>query len=488
MKTRLTIVSLVLTALGLASVTPVRAEYVEFLALSGVFLPGKVTINPGGTITLRHSKGNFYFKKDEVVIHKGKSIREQYAAMLSKAKGSKNAANVYTVARWALKHAMLKEFYEAINDTLAFDSQHEGAKKVKALKAQMDVPVAEVPQLEQDLRKFCSKPEMKIQTSNHFILLHDLTASSTGTGKSRVRRDRATERLALLEKVYESFMLTFFSQGVPLEVPQERLKVVMFANHADYTKFSVAQDATLRFADGYWSPVTNISVFYDHATNDRMKELSKIGERMQKEVQDLQRRGARGLGELKHVADTIKLLGDMEQEGADVEVVSHECTHQIAGNTGLLPRHVRVPRWVHEGLAAYFESPSDTAGWSGVGAVNEQRIMFYRALAPDREHSNINFIVADKIFTFAGDNIGNILHGYGQAWALTHFLMESHFDKFILFYKKLGEMPPDIALSPEILTGLFDSVFGPERANLDVEWRAYMDGLKTDLQIVLDAE
>ena len=101
----------------------------------------------------------------------------------------------------------------------------------------------------------------------------------------------------------------------------------------------------------------------------------------------------------------------------------------MAGNTGLLPRHVRIPSWVHEGLATYFETPNG-AMWSGIGAVNESRLSLYRALERDREHSNIGFIVGDQIFDYAG-SLGAKLHGYGQAWALTHFLMEKHFDKFI---------------------------------------------------------
>src|SRR5690606_516762 len=142
------------------------------------------------------------------------------------------------------------------------------------------------------------------------------------------------------------------------------------------------------------------------------------------------------------------------------------------------------PSWIHEGLATYFESPKN-ATWSGIGAVNSQRMEWYRALEKDREHSNIEFIVGDKIFKFAGSH-GSILHGYGQAWALTHFLMDRHFAKLIEFYRKLSLMPRDIVLSPELVNSVFDSVFDPtDRKNLDMEWRQYMSRLKTDFQIAI---
>ena len=35
--------------------------------------------------------------------------------------------------------------------------------------------------------------------------------------------------------------------------------------------------------------------------------------------------------------------------------VSHSATQQLAANTGLLPRRVEIPHWVHDGLATYFQ-------------------------------------------------------------------------------------------------------------------------------------
>ena len=41
------------------------------------------------------------------------------------------------------------------------------------------------------------------------------------------------------------------------------------------------------------------------------------------------------------------MLVEIERENSDIEVVSHETTHQMAGNTGLLPRNVLIPSWTH---------------------------------------------------------------------------------------------------------------------------------------------
>ena len=113
--------------------------------------------------------------------------------------------------------------------------------------------------------------------------------------------------------------------------------------------------------------------------------------------------------------------------------------------------------------------------------------MLYRILESDRVHSNIGFITTDKIFDRAATLEGT-LHGYGQAWALTHFLMERHFDKFIAYYRRLGEMPPDVIMNPDVLTALFNETFGENHAGLDGEWRAYMRSLKTDVELALEDE
>ncbi len=175
------------------------------------------------------------------------------------------------------------------------------------------------------------------------------------------------------------------------------------------------------------------------------------------------------------------------REDADIEVVTHEATHQMAGNTALLPRQVQIPSWIHEGLATYFESPED-ATWSGVGAVNQARLDRYRQLSSDAEHSNIDYIVGDQIFDFA-KSVGARLHGYGQAWALTHFLIEKHFDEYNQFCRRLGEMPPDTRLSPQVLESIFKSAFKIEdTAKLNAEWKQYMQGLRTDTARIIGYE
>jgi hypothetical protein len=323
---------------------------------------------------------------------------------------------------------------------------------------------------------------MRIATSKHFILLHD-TPEKPAEG---YKLTRSEERLALLEQVYESFLLKFYSRGIQLDIPQERLMVVLFNDYAMFKDYSVSLSPELASAAGFWSPTTNISVFFDHGTVEEFQVLRDVAKNVHEAADDARRSGIRNVGSVVRFARTLDVLVQVAQESSDIEVVSHEATHQMAGNTGLFPRDVRVPSWAHEGLATYFEAPNDSA-WAGIGAVNEQRLEWYRALASDREHSNIDFIVGDQVFDYAG-NHATLLHAYGQAWALTHFLLENHLDKFMEYYRRLGEFPPDTPLSAEVLTKLFNEIFGEDHDALEIEWRGYMRSLKTDMELILDEE
>jgi hypothetical protein len=383
-------------------------------------------------------------------------------------------------ARWALYHGLLSQYYNAVNKALEIDPQLSDARHVIELKRRMDQPLSDSATQEAELRTRVPKRDMKIQTSKHFVLLYDTPEKPAPNHK----KPRADERLDLLEMVYESFLLRFYSQGVELEIPTERLKVVLFQQHQDYLEFATRLSPDLKMASGFWTKTKNVSVFYDQGSDEEFKVVKELSDQLQQKKKDAIKRVTEESRDIVRMADTFALLVEISQENQDITVVSHEATHQMAGNTGLMPRQVLTPTWVAEGLATYFESPRDAA-WSGIGAVNAERLEWYRELEPRRQYSNIEFIVGDQIFDLAASH-GAKLHAYGQSWALTHFLLERHFVKFMTYYRRLGEMPPDLVLGPELLMQVFNDIFGSDHRKLDLEWRTYMRSLKTDLDGILN--
>jgi hypothetical protein len=442
---------------------------------------GKVYVNPGQTVTLVHPKfGQLHFSLDSVEIHTAPTTVQQYGKLFAKAQQASDTTAMFKACVWALKHGLLEQYFDGVKKILAMDPQHHEALRVIELKRKIDENIYDSSQQAKELRALVRNNGMKIAQSKHFILLHD-TPDKPAEGS---KKGRGEERLELLERVYESFLLLFYSRGMELEIPKERMKVVLFNEYDDYYQFAVAQSPSLSSAAGFYDPVINTSVFYDHGTDEEFKLLQKIAKIYEKRADDAIRQKQKGQAEFIRFARTLKVLIQIAQENKDITLVSHEATHQMAGNTGLFPRHVLVPAWVHEGLATYFEAPGD-ATWAGIGAVNQDRLNWYKALEADREHSNIDFIVSDQVFDLAGNTTSRIF-AYGQAWAMTHFMLENEFDKMMEYYRALGELPPNLTFSPETLQEVFTRVFGEDRKGLDQRWRAYMRGLKTDLDLILE--
>lgn len=477
----------VATLLSLATGRSAVADFLIYNvpgSRSSFVLEGDVQVNPGRTVSYFHPtlKEKLVFGLEDVKIQRVPTNRQEYNRKLGAA--GKDANKAFDAAVWALKRGLLREFYSGVDKVLQLDAKHADAKRIIELKKEMDKPLADDPSTEAELKKIVNRPTMRIAKSKHFILTHDTPEKPSGGRK----KNRSQERLDLLEQVYESFLLLFHAQDVELDIPKERMKVVLFNDERDYKEFAIGWSPSLSSTSGFWEAHRNVSVFYDHATDSQFKDLQDLMKDLREVKDDAKKLARKGIAsnarDVIRLVNTLELLTEVAQENEDITVVSHEATHQMAGNTGLFPRDVLIPSWVHEGLATYFEAPGD-AVWSGIGAVNADRLDWYRGLEPDREHSNIDFIVGDQIFDFAVSH-GGKLHGYGQAWALTHFLLERHLKEFVAYYRMLGEMPPDVALSQDLLTELFNKAFGTNRNALDQEWRSYMRSLKTDMDLVIE--
>lgn len=446
-----------------------------------ITLQGKVKFVTGSTATYRHPKfGAIHLDTRSLDIHKVQTVERRFIRRL-RAAAEIDTEEVFEVADWCLLQGYMDGFNKCIDKCLEMDPDNKRARTIRKLQARMEKSLPESPKVEAYMRRHVTKKGMKILKSKHYVLLHDTPDVERG-------KSRAEERLELLERVYDSFMLKFFSQGVKLKIPKYRMMVVLFKDRDDFLAYSKKLGPDNESLAGFWHTQTNLAVFFDQAESSRFKEVRDLERRMASQREDAIRNRKRisNVNQIVRIADALDLILKMAREDADIEVVSHEATHQLAGNTGLFPRHVRVPSWIHEGLATYFESPED-ASWGGVGAVNSDRLRKYRVLASDTEHSNVKFIVGDQIFRYAGD-LNQTLHGYAQAWALTHFLVERHFDEYMAFCQRLGEMPPDIILSPDVLTSIFEEVCESELDSLNSEWHRYMKSLKTDIDKILDDE
>ncbi|MBI3863940.1 MAG: DUF1570 domain-containing protein [Planctomycetia bacterium] len=444
-----------------------------------ITLPGKAVVQggPNPLLTYTHPNGTtVHFKLKDVKHIKAPTNQQLFNKMLGQA--GKDPEAVMKAAVWALKKGLLTDFYRGVDKVVDLDPKNEAGLKVQELKKKMKEPLPVNEAAEKKFRDIVKRPNMRIEQSNHYMLITD-TDTKPPKGKTKTR---AQQRLDLLEKVYESFMLLFHAQDVQLDIPTERMMVVLFKNYDQFQEYSIAIHPSLASAAGFYDPLSNVAYFYDFGTDDIIQYLDKVTKVFRDEAKDAKK--WKNNPDAILYAKLLDMLLDVQRENSDITVVSHECTHQMAGNTGLFPRHIRTPHWVHEGLASYFEVPSDGV-WAGIGDVSRRRVTAYRELAAaDRTKlvTNVDFVVSDQIFRLGPE------FGYAFGWAMTHFMIENHLKEFIDFYRILGEVPSDVRLNPDLLQKLFHHAVKSDMTALDAEWKAYMKSLKTELEKVEEAE
>ncbi len=451
-------------------------------------LQGKVSINPGKIVSFRHAKfGKIFFGLEDVRFYKVPTTLSIAENNLRQSQNDVEAS--LEAASWALHHGLLSEFNKAASQAWRLDPEHPTVRRLVTLKRKTKTYLPESRERKKALRAIVKTAKnMQCLRSKHFLLLHDCPAPEE-KGRRKNHKSRAQERLDLLEIVYESFLIKYCLEGRVLDIPKKRMMAVLFSDREDYLVFSKFLGHDADNAAGYFHKLKNISVFYDQSTNEGMAMLVEVSGKLREMKEDAIRKRSPRAKDIVRLINSLNLIIEVYRENQDIEVVSHETAHQMADNTGLQPNHAVVPTWAAEGLATYFESPKEAA-WAGIGVVNEKRLMWYRLLARDTKHSNIDFIVSNQIFMRAGSDITTIA-AYGQAWALTHFLMDRHFDKLMEYYK-LAAMRSmkeykEIDDPKEFFKDYqadFDAIFGENKTSLTREWRDYMNSLKTDLERV----
>jgi len=445
-------------------------------------LDGDVTVNPGATVSLRHPRGKLHFSLRDCEIIKTKDNQQLHAIKLLQTRRSGTADDYLKLALWCVENGMIRKADEALGEAWKVDPKHPKVRLMAQLAKYRRGTVPGNEQVEKEMRDFVGIDRMKFVRSRHFALLHD-----TSDEKDEHRRQTIAEhRLELLEKVYESFFMKYALEGVPLKIPRKPLRVVLFDEHANYLNFVRRIDPALKMAAGFYATKENIAIFYRQKTDEAFRGADELVAELQELRDRVRRDRVFGAGEIIRFAKTLELLIDISGENQEIEVVTHEATHQLAANSGLLHREKFQLRWAHEGLASYFESPKE-ATWAGIGAVNESRLEYYRILERDPQHSTIEFVVTDKIFDYAGSHFA-VQAAYGQAWALTHFLMDKHLPELVEFYEKMAvdnfETSRDEAWQQKTMA-TFRECFG-DLTKLENEWRRYMRQLKTDLELVAE--
>ena len=466
--------------LGMLRVESLTADFILY-RLPGTSLvtifEGKTKVHPGRIVEYTHPAfGSIAINSDDALVVKAPSRQEEFRKLFQQATRTKNIEDYLEAARQALKRGLLKEFYECCSAAYKIDPKNLTLLRLIEARKLVKQPLGDSSEVVKNLREATALPTLKVEVSAHYVLLHDTGDAKVG----RKRQTRAETRIELLETVYEAYFMKFAMDGVVLEPPKQHMMILLFGEEKTFLRYATLLSPELKMAAGFWSPKDNIGVFYDQGTSRMMKVLTEIAKDMQKDKQKY--RGTAVSKDFAQLANSLDLLIKVAKEEADIEVVSHEATHQLAGNTGIMPRDKIGARWAHEGLASYFETPAG-AGWGGIGAVNQTRLADYHIISRDPKRTPLELVVSDGLF-YVATTQEEAVEAYGQAWALTYFLMETRFNKLIEYYKKSTEF--DNEASPQLRIDAFTEIFGDMR-RLEREFHMFMESLKSDIDRIREA-
>ena len=103
------------------------------------------------------------------------------------------------------------------------------------------------------------------------------------------------------------------------------------------------------------------------------------------------------------------------------ETVTHEATHQLNFNSGVLERSGDAPHWISEGLAMYGER-RNLRGPSKPGQVNQRRLVELAHSRRRVEWIPVANLISEQPSWYAGPAAQRTL-GYAESWLLVYHLM-----------------------------------------------------------------
>ena len=396
----------------------------------------------------------------------------------------------FAAAWWAIENGLTSEVAAELRALHALDPNHGPTARMVAVLDRLDRPCADP-----DLAGFRQAlgTATKVARGPHVVLLHQHSDAE------------ANERVALLERVILGYHLLFAVQGVDLAVPRHRLMSAWLADRKDYLAFLHEQGAeAFGTTSGYFHPTWEAVVAFDARSTAKQQTAREALRARREELRQfaatLDRLPARGRLRVKLADEPARTVGgaegralrdrlereiayrtallDLDWRAIDLGTAAHEMVHQLAADSGLLPRHDAFPYWLHEGFAAQFEVIRG-GRWAGLSRAHDLRLPDWRKIQPPPK--------LERLVRDAGFGRGYQRELYAQAWALVYYLRTRHPDAFLTFLDLLRSPGWDDEVSlpqtrADRVFGAFQRAFGSDLEGLERDWHRFMAGIQTPLE------
>ena len=198
-----------------------------------------------------------------------------------------------------------------------------------------------------------------------------------------------TTILADCEQLAADYQRYFDSLGFHVHLPDSPLIVIMFRDDRSFGRFFRLPSLLGAAAKG--RPLQPAGI-YDKRTN------------------------------VLHVFDWRNVPIEPRASHRNMETLSHEGTHQLSFNTGLLNRVGDTPLCIVEGLGTHAE-PRKVSGSSDFGRLNLRRMDDLARIQRRVSWIPVRELIGDDSVLRAG-NAARIMLGYAQSWLLVHYLIK----------------------------------------------------------------
>jgi hypothetical protein len=396
----------------------------------------------------------------------------------------------FAAAWWALENGLTTEAAAEIRELHGLDPKHAPSTRMTSI---LDRLNQVCPDPDSNAFQKALGIEVSVSRGPHVILFHQHSEAE------------ARERIELLEKVITGFYLLFAAEGIELRPTPRRLVSVWFADKKDFLAFLHAEKAdAFATTRGYFHPTWGAVVAFDARSTDdqrsarsklaaRRDELHRFGRQLDRApararirielggepVRSVSRSEARAaIARIENDITCETMLLDLDRRSIDLGTAAHEMIHQLAAESGLLPRHDAFPVWLHEGLAAQFEVIRG-GRWSGISRAHDLRLPDWRKIQDP--------LVLERLVRDAGFGRGYQRDLYAQAWALVYYLRTRHSREFLTFLDLLrgpdsGEEESPATARGDRVSRAFQRAFGSDLNAFERDWRAFMATVKTPLE------
>ena len=242
------------------------------------------------------------------------------------------------------------------------------------------------------------------------------------------RVNEVPAHIRALARAYEGFEAHFgpLTQGTKR---QQLSHVLLFSDPADYLAYQKRYAVGLENASGFYSPVIDRLVLYEHAYEDHLDEASET-----------------------------------------LHTIRHEGAHQFLYAGGVHSRHRIENDWLVEGMATYLEGPE-------AGAVDRGRAVLVARALQRREAIPLGEFIGRRqtegLLAYKPAELA-----YSEAWSLVHFLMQDERREAFFAYIKYLRDPAnfrEVRRQPRIQ--LLATFLEVSPAELQEQWGAYVERL-----------